>query len=583
MRNIKIKGGNPNAQINIQQREEHGIWYIDFDMEMPTPEIPEEVMLIFSTPNLKAYSVFRHTFDGELRNLLPHWRPRKNESRFAYGVPLQAHISARGENFMNVAVSDCRTPITISSGCFEGSLTNTEDVPGNWEVKVTFFTKPIAAIQHYSATIRVDFREIPYYDSIYDTVTWWEKECGYTPAFVPKTARDPVNSMWYSYHQEIDVDKMLEECKEGKAWGLDTLILDDGWQTDDKNRGYAYCGDWEIAKAKVPDMKAFVERVHDLDMRFMLWFSVPYIGRYSKAFERFQDMLLDKADFENAKVFCIDPRYKEARDYLKNIYVSAVRDWKLDGLKLDFIDSFVLYGKSLEADERRDYTSLEDALDALMKEVYDELREINPDIMLEFRQNYMGPAVRQYGNMIRVGDCPADALKNRYEIINLRLLCGNTPIHSDMIMWDYEQSVEVAATQLTNIMFSVPQVSLLADRLSEEHKKMIRFYIGFWKDHRKILLDGKLIANNPESSYSSATSFLGDKAVGVVYSDSVVDGGYSYIATVNSSRNDYIYLKNASGKTYSVYNCMGEKISSGAITSDIQKIEVPFSGVVIVA
>ena len=78
-----------------------------------------------------------------------------------------------------------------------------------------------------------------------------------------------------------------------------------------------------------------------------------------------------------------DPRFKEVRGFLTETYVNAVRSWGLDGLKLDFIDAFKLNGKSLEYDPRRDYTSLEDAIDALMNEVTAALREINPEILIE--------------------------------------------------------------------------------------------------------------------------------------------------------------------------------------------------------
>ena len=101
-------------------------------------------------------------------------------------------------------------------------------------------------------------------------------------------------------------------------------------------------------------------------MKVMLWYSVPYIGVHSKAYQKFHDMLLDSSGKE---WFCADPRFKEVRGFLTETYVNAVQSWGLDGLKLDFIDAFKLNGKSLEYDPRRDYTSLEDAIDALMNEV----------------------------------------------------------------------------------------------------------------------------------------------------------------------------------------------------------------------
>lgn len=126
----------------------------------------------------------------------------------------------------------------------------------------------------------------------------------------------------------------------------------------------------------------------------------------------------------------------------------------LDGLKLDFIDSFTLTPKSVESDSRRDIVSLEDAVDTLMSGIMTRLRAIKPDIMIEFRQTYVGPLqYAEHGNMLRVGDCPADPLKNRSDIVNLRLTSGKTPCHSDMLMWNVDSHVEIAALQICSVLY----------------------------------------------------------------------------------------------------------------------------------
>ena len=135
-------------------------------------------------------------------------------------------------------------------------------------------------------------RDVPYYDSIYDTADWWETDCGYTPAFVPESAKAPVDSLWYSFHQQLERDEIIKECRASKEIGLDTVIIDDGWQTDDNNRGYAYCGDWLVAPKKMGDMASLVEELHSIGMKVMLWYSVPFMGKYTSKYEEFKDMFL---------------------------------------------------------------------------------------------------------------------------------------------------------------------------------------------------------------------------------------------------------------------------------------------------
>ena len=82
-------------------------------------------------------------------------------------------------------------------------------------------------------------------------------------------------------------------------------------------------------------MKYCVDSIHKLGMKFVVWFSVPYMGFKSENFERFKDMCLKKREHIGASV--LDPRYKEVRDFLVNTYKKALTEWDLDGFKLDFV------------------------------------------------------------------------------------------------------------------------------------------------------------------------------------------------------------------------------------------------------
>ena len=437
-------------------------------------------------------------------------------------------------------------------------------------------------LKEYKATVRIDMRNISYCDAIRDTVAWWENEYGYVPAYVPEHARLPMNSLWYSFHQQLDVEQIIKECRLSKAIGMDTVIVDDGWQTDDNNRGYQFCGDWEVSSKKIPDMKDFVSRVHETGMKIMLWFSIPYVGVNAKSYKVFQDMLLDDPDGKR-NYFSLDPRYKAVRDYLIGFYTKAVGEWGFDGLKLDFIDDFHLKGKSLEYDPRRDYQSLEAAIDTLLTDVTAALRAINPEVLIEFRQTYIGPAIRKYGNMLRVFDCPNDALTNRQDTINLRLTSGSTAVHSDMLMWNPDDPVENAALQIVSVLYSVPQISVKLEILPEEHRKMLAFYLSFWRAHRDILIDGMLYAENPESAYSIMRAEKSGKAIFTCYTDTRIDcSSYLEVIAVNASRHSTLLLKGADGKQYKVLDCVGNTIEAGTVKAALCEIEVPLSGMVCV-
>ncbi len=568
--NIKTENNNKNGVCRLTQRDDGNIIYLDFSIDFNTPTVPETVRISWYFSAKDCYSTWNperlhiHGLDFE-------WGECTIYSRLASWMPVQSLISKDGTNKLLIAVSDVDTPISIGTGIRE------EDATLFCNVK--FFTKPIAPTTHYEAVIRLDMRDIPYYDSIYDCTAWWENECGYESAYVPESARMPMDSLWYSFHQMLSRDEILKECKASKEIGLDTVIIDDGWQTDDNNRGYAYCGDWQVAESKMGDMRQLVDDIHAIGQKVILWYSVPFVGMYSEKYEEFKDYFLDECGNAGTS-YALDPRYKKVRDYLVSTYKNAVTDWNLDGLKLDFIDSFALRGKSLEYDARRDYSSLEEGLHALMSEITDTLKAINPEILIEFRQSYVGPSIRKYGNMLRVGDCPCDILKNRTGVINLRMTSGKTAVHSDMLMWNTEDTAENAALQFTAILYAVPQISVRVDKLPEDHKKMLTHYINFWLKNKEILLDGKLTALNPDSFYSQACSTLGDKAIFTAHTNPVINVKTQQAIAVNASMHDSLIIKNANGKSYKTVNCKGEELDKGTINADVAEIKVPTAGII---
>ncbi len=505
------------------------------------------------------------------KTVQPDWGGFVGSSAMS-SAPILSTVSYDDTNVLTIACSDAKNSVRLRSGIREEYA----------KLISTCIINVDCNIDSYEADIRIDRRRIPFFRCVEDVARWWESYDGYAPIYVPKAARSPLYSAWYSYHQEIDVPAIIEECKYFAALGCKSIIVDDGWQTDDNGRGYAYCGDWEVAPSKVADMKAFVDAVHETGMKFVLWYSVPFVGVHAKAYERFKDKML--ANVGMGGTYVLDPRYPDVRDYLIGIYKKAVLDWGLDGFKLDFIDSF---RQSDEVKDGMDYVSVYDAVDRLMKDIMRELTALNPEILIEFRQSYIGPLMKSFGNMLRVGDCPNDSLTNRLASLTLRLTSGKTAVHSDMIMWCYNEPVELAAFQLTNILFAVPQISVKHDKMPESHAKMVKFYLDFWTKYRHVLLDGDFMPSGYVSDWSFVSAKNGDTTVGVVYAGRIakISEPSDELVLVNASMEHEIILDApALGRyDYTVANCIGEVVARGEIIStdaDLTRIEVPVNGVV---
>ncbi|MNI31906.1 hypothetical protein D3C73_858010 [compost metagenome] len=322
-------------------------------------------------------------------------------------------------------------------------------------------------------------------------------------------------------------------------------------------------------------------------MKFILWYSVPFVGKYSKVWDRFKDKIIRFNEGHGAAT--LDPRYPDVRDYIINKYEQAVKNWGLDGFKLDFVDQF--YSPELmipSTAEGKDYESIPAAVDRLLTETIGRLRELNPNIMIEFRQPYIGPAMRKYGNMFRASDCPNDSIQNRVRTLDIRLICGNTAAHADMIMWHPEEPVASAALQLINLLFSVPQVSMLLDKLPADHMAMLEYWLAFWKENRELLLEGKLEPMNPELLYPFVRATKGDTGIAVAYHDAIAplqaEGPITKWIVINGRRQDGLYLDvpTSLGTASIIINdCLGsitEELKLD-LRQGLHKLPIPASGV----
>jgi len=502
----------------------------------------------------------------------------KIDSRAVQRAPLITYISQSDQNRFTVAFSDSLRPIVIRGGVKE------ED--GRMYFTASLFKEKHPVMKKCQVTLRFDSRSRPYYLVLKETAKWWAAQDNYKPAPVPEAVRVPVYSTWYNYHQSVDPDRIVEDCRIGGKLGLEGVIVDDGWQTLDSNRGYAYTGDWK--PERIGDMKGFVDRIHALGQKFWLWYSVPMVGDYSEAVKKFKGKTLTY--HTGFKAYVLDPRYPEVREYLIGIYENAVRDWGLDGLKLDFIGMFAPDGKTvLTAEDGRDYASVDKAVDRLLTDVMARLRQIKPDIAIEFRQPYNGPLMRKYGNAFRAVDCPYTAAVNRAFTVDVRLLADTTTVHSDPIIWHEDESVENAALQILNVLFTVPQLSVRLSEVSQNHQDMIGFWMKYCKSNRDVLLDGEFIPASPGQNYPMVSARTDKKLIAALYQDIVVKPGPDapvHIDVVNgqSEAKDIVVLfsKDYGKATIRVYDTTGKLVSESTevIEAGAKVVKVPGAGLV---
>lgn len=548
-----------------------GVYLFALQLKAATPSNPTPCTIRWRLPYVNMKGTWRSGGVHDKRQRYD-WELDHLQSRVSVDAPV---ISVFGHDDTNAITFACTDAINMVE---MNAVLREED--NHLYCHLTFFAERHPAITEYETQIRIDIRRIGFSKALQDTAAWWATQTSLQPAQIPPLALAPLYSTWYQFHQDLEEAILIEECTIAKEMGYDLIILDDGWQTLDSNRGYDYTGDWQ--PDRIPDMAGFVAKLHTIGMQVGLWFSVPFCGVKSKAYQRFKGKFLTE-NHRWAPVF--DPRYPDVRAYLIDTYVQALRDYKLDAFKLDFIDDFKVYPETeLTLDNGRDYANVNAAVDRLLTDVMEALRVIKPDVVIEFRQQYVGPAMRKFGHMFRAFDCPNDGVSNRIRITDVKLLSGETAVHSDPQTWHPDEPVELAALQVLNGFFGVPQMSVHLRNLPTDHRAMVQYYTQLWRELSPVLMGGQFTAVDPSANYPYLMTATAEHTVIGLYQERILTLPETVIIDIlNGSPVDEVILKHT-GVTLlakvTITDCCGQVImdENTTLPQGISTWQVPRAG-----
>ena len=520
------------------------------------------------------------TNDGQ--HLWPQlwWNDRATyESQLAANAPIAVGYNSTGVSPVALACSEASNNLKFGLYADDRMC----EIVGRCE----FFLQPTAAVREYAATILLDRRGRGFAETVRACSDWVAAQNGFSAADVPEAAYEPLYSTWYAYLQDVHADELEKEARLAAALGMKTMILDDGWYKEKSASFFSATGDWMPVASRFPDMKAHVEAVHQAGLKYMLWLSVPYVGDESKAWARFKDKLLyAHGKASPGRVGILDPRFPDVREHLIQTYERVVGEWGFDGAKLDFIDQFKIVGDDPALKDGyagRDFRSVPHAVNRLMKDVLARLKRIKPDVLVEFRQAYMGPAVLQYGNMLRAADCPADPCANRKRICDLRLTSGKTAVHSDMLVWSRDETPEGAAFPILNALFSTIQYSMVLEKFPPAHAEVIRHWIAFARNHREALLKGAFRPHHPESGYPWIEGeSSGERIVSVHSAETCVpvNAGAKTTYVVNATGGEGVLVELAVPCNVERFDVLGKSDGACQYPAGFHRVRVRMSGYV---
>ncbi|MBC3840187.1 hypothetical protein GXW82_08275 [Streptacidiphilus sp. 4-A2] len=138
----------------------------------------------------------------------------------------------------------------------------------------------------------------------------------------------------------------------------------------------------------------------------------------------------------------------------------------------------------------------------LLDRLLSRLRAARPEgVLIEFRQQYISPALWPHTTMLRAADCPLSPSEHRRRIADLRLVAGPVPVHSDMLTWHREETPERVAAQLIAVLFAVVQLSVDPEQLTGGQRATVEFWLRTARRYAAVLHGGTFRPTAPQLGY----------------------------------------------------------------------------------
>lgn len=189
---------------------------------------------------------------------------------------------------------------------------------------------------------------------------------------------------WEATFMDFTEDKLMPIVERAKELGIEMFVLDDGWfghRDDDRSS----LGDWFVDEKKFNHgIAGFAKRVHDLDMKFGLWFEPEMISIDSKLYQTHPEWMIKtpgRGQTPGRHQFILDMSRKEVVDYLFELMSHIIQDAKLDYIKWDMNRNITeMYGADLPADQQLEFSH---RYILGVYDLYDRLTKAFPDVLFE--------------------------------------------------------------------------------------------------------------------------------------------------------------------------------------------------------
>ncbi len=143
---------------------------------------------------------------------------------------------------------------------------------------------------------------------------------------------------WEAMYMELSEEKFFKFIDNCKGFGIDTLVMDDGW-FGERDSETTSIGDWFVYKDKFPrDLHPVIDYCRKNGMNFGIWVEPEMISRKSKLFEKHPDWCIHEEGrdaIEGRNQLALDFSRKEVVDGMFEIISNVLSRYGVSYVKWD--------------------------------------------------------------------------------------------------------------------------------------------------------------------------------------------------------------------------------------------------------
>lgn len=330
------------------------------------------------------------------------------------------------------------------------------------------------------------------------------------------SSRPVLINNWEATYFDFNEEKILNIARQASKLGIDMMVLDDGWfgKRDDDCSGL---GDWFVNEKKLNGgLKALVEKINAMGMKFGLWFEPEMVSEDSDLYRNHPDWAIQipgRNPMRSRYQLVLDMSNPEVVDYLYGVMSAILREnhieyvkWDMNRSISDWYTATLSRGRQMEMPHRY-VLGLYELLEKLTSEF--------PDVLFEGCSGGGGrfdAGMMYYCPQIWCSD-DTDAHERTFIQYGTSFFYPTSTVGSHVSAVPNHQTGRITSIETRGVVAMAGSFGYELDlnQLSEEEKTVVAKQVIHYKEYQSLIYNGDYYRlANPFEDGMSAWSWISE-------------------------------------------------------------------------